>query len=257
MKKLLKTGIFLLLISLFISPLKIVFAAQDTASGLAVSIPVNDTVKDGDIISSTQMGYKLSRIAYDPTTYGVVTSNPAILFENPLPGSKSVLTTGKAYVNVTTINGNIKKNDLIATSTIPGAGQKADLNGFVLGTALEDYSNANKSQKGKILVSINIHYNGAFVDTKTNLIQQFKTMGTATFLTPLASLRYLLAGLTVIIAFVLGFIYFGRVASKGVEALGRNPLAGRLIEISVVLNVIFAGAIVLAGLVIAYLILII
>jgi F0F1-type ATP synthase membrane subunit c/vacuolar-type H+-ATPase subunit K len=251
----------ILFLFLLISPLIFVSkvsAAADTASGFASSIPINDTnIKDGDIISSTQAGYKLSRVAYDPTTYGVVTSNPAIVFENPSPGSKAVVTNGKVYVNVSSVNGNIKTNDLIASSDTTGIGQKATVNGYVLGTALQSYSSNNPKQIGQILVSINAHYNGAFMDTKTNLLQNLKSAGTATFLTPLASLRYLLAGLVAIIAFALGFIYFGRVASKGVEALGRNPLAGKLIEVSVIMNIIFAGLIVVVGLILAYLILII
>jgi hypothetical protein len=235
-----------------------VLAVSDTASGFASSVPINDNnIKDGDIISATQIGYKLTRTAYDPTTYGVIASNPAVVFENPMPGSKSVVVSGKAHVYVSTVNGNIKTNDLIASTTTAGVGAKATENGYVLGTALESYASKNPKQIGIILVSINIHYNGAFMDTKTNLLQNLKTVGAATFLSPIASLRYFLAGLVAIIAFALGFIYFGRVASKGVEALGRNPLAGRLIEISVVMNIIFAGLIVVVGLVLAYLILII
>ena len=73
---------------------------------------------------------------------------------------------------------------------------------------------------------------------------------------PLESLRYLLAFLIVIIAFSVGLIYFGRVAKSGVEAVGRNPLARRMIEISVILHVALTIAIILIGLAIAYLILI-
>ena len=259
--KYLKNKVFLLILlltfSLGFSPFK-VFAQDATSSGIAVSVPVNDNnAVDGKIVSATSAGYKLSRIEMDPTIYGVITTNPAVAFDTEgTQGYKYVMSQGKALVYVSSKNGNIKKNDLITSSTIAGVGEKATTNGFVLGTALEDYSSNNPKQIGKILVSINIHYNGAFVDTKSNLLQNLKTAGTATFLTPLASLRYLLAGVISIIAFALGFIYFGRVASKGVEALGRNPLARRMIQVSVVINVLLAGFIVLVGLAIAYLILI-
>ena len=261
MKYLKNKGLLLLLLAAFsfvFFPFR-VFAQDTTSSGIAVSVPVNDdNAVDGKIVSATSAGYKLSRIEMDPTIYGVITTNPAVAFDtqNAQGGYKYVMSQGKSLVYVSSKNGNIKKNDLVTSSTTPGVGEKATTNGFVLGTALEDYSSNNPNQTGKILVSINIHYNGAFVDTKSNLLQNLKTAGTATFLTPLASLRYLLAGVISIIAFALGFIYFGRVASKGVEALGRNPLASRMIQVSVVINVLLAGLIVLVGLAIAYLILI-
>jgi F0F1-type ATP synthase membrane subunit c/vacuolar-type H+-ATPase subunit K len=72
----------------------------------------------------------------------------------------------------------------------------------------------------------------------------------------LASLRYLLAFLIAIIAFVLGFIYFGRVVRVGIEAIGRNPLARRMIQITMLFNILITIVIVLAGLLIAYLILV-
>jgi F0F1-type ATP synthase membrane subunit c/vacuolar-type H+-ATPase subunit K len=53
----------------------------------------------------------------------------------------------------------------------------------------------------------------------------------------------------------LGFVFFGRVVARGVEAMGRNPLAGSLIAVSVVFNLILTVVIMLVGLGIAYLIL--
>lgn len=244
---------------LFTLPYGLSYAQVDnTAPGIAVSASINDSnVKDGSIVSSTQQGYKLSRIVYDPSMSGVVTKNPAVVIETTQStNSQYVITSGKAYVLVSTINGPIKKDDFITSSTIAGVGERSDRNGYVLGTALQAWSSANPKETGKILVSINIHYNNSFVDTGTNLLQAFKTAGTVALLSPMASLRYILSGLVAAIAFGLGFIYFGRVASKGIEALGRNPLAGRMIEVSVAVNVALAGLIVLTGLAIGYLILV-
>ena len=77
------------------------------------------------------------------------------------------------------------------------------------------------------------------------------------YLSPLEALRYLIAALVALLAFILGFAYFGRVAQKGVEAIGRNPLAGRFIEFSVIMNVLLTALIIVVGLGVAYLILII
>ena len=53
-----------------------------------------------------------------------------------------------------------------------------------------------------------------------------------------------------------GFIYFGKMSKTGVEAIGRNPLAGKQIQFNVILHLAVTVAIVLAGLAMAYFILI-
>lgn len=227
------------------------------SSGLAVPISVVDkTASDGAIISSNPDGFILSDTPYDPSIYGVVNQNPSIAFENlDSDDSKPVISIGKALVQVSTQNGEIKINDFITTSKIPGVGQKANLNGFVVGTALENYSESDPKKTGKILVSVNPHYNGAFVGIRSNLIELLKDARNAYVLSPLVSLRYLLAASISIISFVLGFIYFGRVARTGVESLGRNPLAAKLISLGIVFNLAMTIVIILVGLFIAYLIL--
>ncbi|OGH19929.1 MAG: hypothetical protein A3D74_01230 [Candidatus Levybacteria bacterium RIFCSPHIGHO2_02_FULL_37_13] len=231
--------------------------AQDTSSGVTISIPIKDeNAQDGSIISSTAKGYVLSNTAYDQSVYGVITENPSVFIENVnLEDTKPVISTGKAYVLVSTINGEVNINDLITTSTIRGVGQKATANGFILGTALEGYSEPNKDTTGKILVSVNPKYNGSFT-AQGNLLELLRSGLDAFPLSPLASLRYFLAAIIAIVSFILGFMYFGKVARTGVEALGRNPLAGRMIQLSVVLNLLLTIAIMAIGLGIAYLILI-
>lgn len=260
MKYLIIIGIFL---SVFALKGTIVFA-EETSSGIAISIQINDKgAQDGDIVSSKSNGYFLTSTAYEVSIFGVVSQNPAVSFENlGSSTSKLVLSSGKAYVRVSTINGNIKEKDFITSSKTKGVGQKATQNGFVLGTALESYSNNDSKKIGKILVALDAHYSGeagqggAGGVMKTNLLTTIKDAASATVISPLASLRYILAALIAVLAFVLGFIYFGRVAMNGVEALGRNPLAGRLIQLSVIFNLLLTVGIMGIGLAIAYLILI-
>lgn len=231
---------------------------QATDTGIAISIAISDkSAKHGSIILSTQKGYILSSIPYDPSIYGVISQNPAVFVENKEGvNTKPVITSGKVFVLVSTINGPIKTNDFITTSTIPGVGQKATSNGFVVGTALESYNDTNPNKIGKILVSVNPRYNGAFIGIRSNLIQGLKDARSGFSVSPLASFRYLLAAVITIAAFILGFVYFGRVARSGVEALGRNPLAARLIELGIVANLMLTVAIIGVGLGIAYLILV-
>jgi len=245
---------FLFLASLF---LFVSFSYSQTSTGLALPIPILEKgIQDGDIITSDQTGYKRSSTAYDPNIYGVVSLNSALSLKSSETTTYPVITTGIAYVRVSTANGSIKKNDQITTSAIPGVGQKATTNGFVLGVALEAYNNSNPRSVGKILVSVNPRFNAAFKANATNLLESLRVVASSPFLSPLTTLRYLLAAFIAIASFVLGFMYFGRIARTGVEALGRNPLAARIIQLGIVVNVLLTAVIILVGIGIAYLILI-
>lgn len=232
--------------------------AQNKSVSTAVSVYIVDkNVVDGNIITSTSKGYVLTTTTYDPNMYGVYTESPAIFLQNTDESqAKPVTTSGKAYVLVSSINGNIKKNDSITTSTTPGVGQKATSNGMVLGTALQDYSNSDPKAKGKILTSINPHFNSSFADSKTNVFETLRNASDPRMMTQLTSLRYVLAAAIVLFSFGIGFIYFGRVANTGVEALGRNPLASHVIQINLVLNLIIMIVVVVAGLGIGWMILV-
>lgn len=237
--------------------------AQDILSGtgVAISIPVVDNdIKDGDIIAATDEGYKRASSPYQPSIYGVISNVPAVYLENgdddvKIGTTYPIITTGKAFVRVSSINGTIKKNDFITSTETAGVGGKADANGYVLGTALEDYSATNAGDVGKILVYINPHFNATFIAVRENLLQTLKNISASPTLAPLTTFRYLLAAVVATGSFVLGFIHFGRIVKTGIEALGRNPLASVFIQVSVLMNIALTIGIVLSGLAIAYLIL--
>lgn len=232
--------------------------AQEVSSGVAIDVVVLDeNAKDGDIVSSVTGGYTLSKTSYDPLMFGVITQNPAVAFQDTkATNTKPVVSSGKVAVRVSTANGNIKAGDHITTSETPGVGQRATEAGYILGSALEPYESDNPATVGKILVSLNIRSSSVVATARGNLLEALKLGISAPVLSPLASLRYLLAAVVAAGSFILGFVYFGRVARTGVEALGRNPLAGRMIEFSVVFHVGLTIAIMGFGLAIAYLILI-
>jgi hypothetical protein len=235
---------------------KSVYAQEFT--GTAVTVEIQDKiVPDGSIISALEKGYTLSKNTYDTSIYGATSTTPAVSLEAKEGNNlHSVVYAGQTKVLVSTINGVIKKNDFITSSEIPGVGMKATENGFVLGIALENYSGKNQ---GRILVSVSPHQNNSIVTTVAtkNIFDLIINSEKAAKMSPLDSLRYLVAALIVVFAFILGFIFFGKVAQRGVEAVGRNPLAGRFIEFSVILNVLLTALIIVVGLGLAYLILII
>lgn len=249
------------ILSLTLLSLSFVFAqsfAQSNSSGVAISVNIIDKdAKDGSIIVSTSKGYGITTIPYNPNIYGVLTENPAMYIQNTeSPDTKPVITWGKAYVLVSTVNGKIAKNDYITTSNRAGVGQKAEKNGRVLGTALEAYNDTNPKSIGKILVAVNPNFNTSLGNARTNLIETLKNATDFSPLSQLTSLRYVLAAVIVVLSFVIGFIYFGRIARSGVEALGRNPLASRIIQFNIILNLFLMIIIIAVGLGLAYLILI-
>ncbi len=259
-----KTALLFLLLfvcNLFFSSWNLA-SAQDSGealTGIAQSISIEGEIKDGQIICSAQGGYDLCKKEYDPSIYGVVNDGNSAALENEnLQNAHLVLKDGNANVIVNGTNGNINSGDFVTTSKdTPGVGAKGIRNGYVIGMALEGAEFGNPTDEKKILVSLNVHPELGITDARVNLLSLLRDGALAPVLVgPIASLRYVLAALIVIIAFVLGFVYFGRVARTGVEAIGRNPLAGRLIQVNVLLNIALSIVIILVGLGIAYLILI-
>lgn len=233
--------------------------ATDVSAGVAISIDIaGSNIRDGSVVSSSSKGYKLTSNEYDPAIAGVISESPAVAIKNEIRTSTTheMISNGNAYVLVSSANGNINKNDYLTSSTTPGVAQKATVDGFVLGVALENYSSSNPKSTGKILANIEPHYNATFITTKTNLIDSIRTTIGSPFLSPLTTLRYLLAALIAILSFILGFVYFGRVVKTGVEALGRNPLAERSILTGIIFNLATTIIIMGIGLGISYLILI-
>ena len=242
---------------LFLALAKPAFSQVDSL-GVAIPIEIEDEVVAGDIICTEEGGLTLCDEAYQPSIYGVVTGSPPVYLENPdLPESVLAINTGDAVVRVSTINGPIAAGDIITTSETPGVGQRGSVNGFALGIAVEAFESADPNDIGQVLVSINIHPTSSFAGSRSNLVSNIRQAISAPVVAPLDSFRYLLAFIIALISFALGFLYFGRVVRSGVEAIGRNPLASRAIQATIVVNIVITIAIVLTGLAIALLILII
>jgi len=250
----------IVIIFLFIFCLIFVFQvkAQDISLGIATGVEISEKgVQDGDIISSKAGGgYVRSKIAYDPFLFGVVSLNPGVyLYDKAAKNITPIINSGKAYVRVSTEKGAISRGDRITSSTNPGVGIKAIENGYIVGTAEEDYKTTNTKQIGKILISVDPR----FAQINSNLAATLFTLPRLSFAealrSPSTTLRYLLAGLITAGTLLLGFRFFGHVSTRGLEALGRNPLAKRSILIGIAINTILIVGVMLFGLAISYLIL--
>lgn len=232
--------------------------AQDLSGSLATEIPISDEVESGDIICSTKEAFTKCGSEYQTSIYGVVTDRSQLaITQEGLENAKLVTRFGIVTVKVSSSAGSIINGNLITTSKTPGVGQLAVRNGYVLGTALEDYTDTNPDNVGRIQVLVNIHpATSVSGGTSSNLLQFIREGLTVPIFEPLESFRYLLAAILIIISFSMGVIYFGRSSARGIEAIGRNPLAKKVIQLTIVLNIVLTLVIVSIGLGIAYLILI-
>lgn len=235
-------------------------SAADVSLGVATSVPIIDKqVRDSSIITTSSKGFTLSTTEYDQSVIGVVSQNAAVFIQNSVtpPGTTAypVISSGTSLVLVSVTNGPIQIGDTITTSKIPGVGMKATRSGFIVGTAQENYNPQNKNQIKPIKVQITLKFSSNQVSVRSNLLDLANLSGLAWAQDPVTVMRYLLAALVLLFSFILAFYAFGRVAGRGVEALGRNPLASRVIELGIALNVIITVVIIGAGIVIAILIL--
>src|SRR3989338_6521903 len=257
----LKTGFILLLFCLIlISFFGRKIHGLETTLGVATSVPIKETnVNDGSIVSTSAQGFILTKKPYDITIAGVVTLNAAISIEAINQTDKikyyHIVSSGTAKVLVSTINGSIKTGDSLTSSPIPGAGMKATKSGFIIGTAQENFTSTDSNQLKPIKAVLIMRYSAPRATMQRNLFDVANLSAIAWTEDPLTVFRYLMAAFVIILSFFLGFFVFGRTAARGVEALGRNPLAARAIQLGIALNVLITVAIIAAGILVAILIL--
>ncbi len=257
-----KKLIFALLLASLINLVAVdTIGAQTTSlTGVAISVPVADqNVASGQIICSDKGGYNLCKNEYDSSMFGIINDTSSLTVQQGnQTNAHFVTTTGEVSVQVTSVTGDIKSGDFITTSKTAGVGKLASKTGYVIGRALEDYTSADKAAVGTIKVAIAIHAKteSFSAGTTENLLDILRNGVSALGVGPIATLRYALAATMVIASFLLGFIHFGRIARTGVEAIGRNPLAGARIQASVVFNIGIMIGVALVGLITAYLILV-
>lgn len=250
--------ILFLLISLINTGLVGNIYAQGIGPGMAITAKlIEGDVKEGDIMCSTAEGIEPCAVEYSINIVGVYWENPAVvLTDKKISDGKPIIMEGRTQVRVGRKSGDVKKGDFITSSSQPGIGQRATKSGNILGTAESDMP-AGDSEVELMSVLVNIRPAIVATSARGNLLESLKQGLLAPTLSPLASLRYLLAILVAMTTFILGFVYFGRVAKGGVEAIGRNPLARNAIQLGVFLNLILTVSIMIGGLLIAYIILII
>lgn len=239
---------------------------QNVDFGIAYVVniqPSDQSVQDGQIVSINHGQYELSNHPYDQNVFGIIDLTPDLTLDTTENDQNKypVVTSGQAYVLVSTQNGNIQVGDWITTSEQAGIGVKADRTyGPVVGQALAEY--ADTQAPGLVLATVNIGQNRSSLDNPSIidsinalLLELLRITGSVATDRAFDMLRYIIAAFVVIISIIFAYITFGKVARTGVEASGRNPLAKNLILTGMIFNLMLAGVIIISGIIVAYLIL--
>jgi hypothetical protein len=242
-----------------------VAAAQVPEFSVAQTLPIGDTkAVDGDIVSLATDKASLGRaaVASDQRMYGVLVASPVVVYRtNP---TIPVARDGIAKVNVTNLTGPIKVGDFVTSSPIAGKGQKSpDLTGYMLGTALEAFDGSTGTKvdyqgksyyAGSIKVLIGIGpsspiltkasggFFGALQQISSSFLLNLKTNKSVD-----RWIRYVIALLIIAVVTFFNFRTFGRNVTKGIEAIGRNPLAKLSIQSMIVVNIVVLVLIELAA----------
>lgn len=254
-------SLFCILYSMFFIPA--VFAQDKGVEVTSVYEIKDNDAQDGDILTISEGGLVRSKTISDDKIFGVIAQNPLLVFRENIDNGKPVIRSGVAKVNVTTLNGPIKYGDYITSSAIAGKGQKGGNTDYVLGIALQSFDGSGAEQidgpsgkvaSGKITVAVKIESAGT---TKFNLRKLFGLISLS-FLENLRDpdkfnelIRYLIAGLIILLVFSFALVTYSRSITKSIEAIGRNPLAKTTIQLSMILNIILLIIITILGIVAA------
>ncbi len=235
------------LLFLFLSA-SFAMALEETFSQVASEYEVADRAAEpGDILSKKDDGLFRSQKRYDEDIYGVVAINPVITIGKTDIEGLPVVSYGVTPVKVSNDYEEIRKGDYITSSPVPGVGQKAVYDGFVLGRALEDL----EGEEGVIDVLVNPREAVIDPDESWEEITFWEAIGrivSALERDVPQLLRYLFAFFLSIGVLLIGFRSFVRSLREGLAGISRNPLARNSIRFSMILNLIGIFLLTIAGL---------
>jgi len=220
-----------------------------------ISLPNFTEIPDGSIISHLEKSYSPSQGVADKGMVGVYDTIPALAFEPELTEELvPIITTGVVEVLVNNSGGPIQIGDTITSSAAPGIGMKASKSGFILGVAQENYDSTEVGQI-PVLLDIKFAYGQDAPDSEkitSRLLTILSASNIAAMEDPAVAFRTLVGAFILIMSLAISFVTFARVAQKGIDALGRNPMAGRMIGIGIAMNVGVSILIIVGGIVGAY-----
>lgn len=252
--------IFLLLSTLSAFPVP-AYSQEEVNLNVANTYEVEDAenVKDGDIIAINEQSGKLMRAQAGQEgmkIFGVAVKQPPIVFRSSDTGVP-IVRGGEVRVNVVNTGGPIKVGDLVTLSAVLGKGQKATQADVpVVGLALESFD--AQEFEGKIKVALRVgsgFKQGEELQRIASLyLKQLGLSALDVFSGKEGvqlTFRYVLAAVVVIFSVFTSFRFFGQQILKGIDSMGRNPLASRKIQTIIVLNAVLIALVNLGAIVLA------
>lgn len=257
---------FPLLILCFLTIFPIRIFAQGVQFNIARTITIEDKdAINGDIVSLSLKKETLIRStkSFDERMYGVLARDPVMVYRTltTLPVAKQ----GEVLMNVTTLGGPIEVGDYVTSSPIAGKGQHAEgLAGYMVGVAMGNFDGkgatasadyqGKKYPMGMVKVNVGIGPASPIITKATGgILGTLKQLATAIVFNISTSkqaeriIRYILAVLIAVIIIYVSYKTFGANITKGMEAIGRNPLAKGSIQAMITMNIILLVISVLAG----------
>lgn len=127
----------------------------------------NNLPEAGDVVALRSVG-GIAQVTkaqgyMNANTIGVVSTNPGQTLDDGTMGESKVpvALAGRIPAKVSTTNGEIHIGDYLTSSAVPGVAVKAINAGPVIGQAMEDYVETDKTKVGKVVMFVkNVYYNG-------------------------------------------------------------------------------------------------
>ncbi|MFZ1721189.1 MAG: hypothetical protein WAU07_01665 [Microgenomates group bacterium] len=215
-------------------------------------------LQDGMVVSQRDNHYTVSNEPYDKSMLGVVNLVPTVEVTTSGDATTTpVISAGTVEVRVNGTSGPIEVGNRITTSERSGEAMKANRSGFTLGIAEEAFSPTQPDDVGTIKVKLDIKF--TFAEDSPNsekisarLLDVVSLSAIAALEEPKEILQYVIGGITLLGSVTIGFFSFTRTAQKGIDALGRNPLAKNSISFSIFANIGISFVIIAAGIAGAY-----
>ncbi len=223
-----------------------------------LSVVSDEELLDGMVVSQRDNQYIVSDEPYDKNMLGVVNLVPTV--EVTTSGDDTttpVISAGTVLVRVNGQSGPIEIGNRLTTSETPGEAMRANRSGFTLGIAEEVFAASTPDEVGVIKVKLDIKF--TFAEDSPNserisarLLDLVSLSAIAALEEPKEILQYVIGGITLLGSVTIGFFSFTRTAQKGIDALGRNPLARNSISFSIFANIGISFVIIAAGIAGAY-----
>ena len=238
----------------------ILLTALCPVSAIANGYATDDTgLLPGMVVALSNSGSseepKVERAALDRETKVIGVSTTADNQLVTVGSSKSkvfVQTTGEATVFVASLNGDVRKGDLLAPSPLLGILMKADESTApIVGIAIEDFDEsvaetqniqeAGESKQTKIdKMRINLDHKAASNQQASATDSSLERLGRVVVGKDVGEIQVLAALVIFLIVLVAeGGIIYGAISSA-ITALGRNPMANKVIRKEMVRVVVIA-----------------